>query len=75
MKWNITVTDIDFSKYEPISTSHSLHIFEEIYEIDGVLYRLIYEIGDSEPMMVQKKRHFKVPFFISFCIYVFRIYQ
>lgn len=56
MKWNITVTDIDFSKYEPISTSHSLHIFEEIYEIDGVLYRLIYEIGDSEPMMVQKKK-------------------
>ncbi len=32
--WKEIETDIDFSKYEPISTSNSFHIYEERYEID-----------------------------------------
>lgn len=48
--WKKIDTDIDFSKYEPISTSNSLHIYEERYEIDGKKYRLLYAIGyDNEP--------------------------
>ena len=48
--WKEIETDIDFSKFEPISTSSSLHIFEELYEIDGKKYRLLYTIGfDGEP--------------------------
>jgi hypothetical protein len=43
--WSEIETDIDFSKYEPISTVNSLHIHEEIYEIDGKTYRLLYDIG------------------------------
>lgn len=34
----------------PISTSNSLHIYEEQYEIDGETYRFMYAIGsDNEP--------------------------
>jgi hypothetical protein len=48
--WNIVKSDIDFSIYEPISTSTSLHIYEERYEIEGKVYRLLYEIGyNKEP--------------------------
>lgn len=48
--WKEIETNIDFSKYEPISTSSSLHIYEERYEIDGKTYRLLYAIGyDGEP--------------------------
>lgn len=48
--WKEIKTDIDFSKYEPISTSSSLHIYEERYEIDGEKYRLLYAIGyEGEP--------------------------
>ena len=48
--WKEIETDIDFSKYEPISTSNSLHIYEERYEIDGKKYRLLYAIGyDADP--------------------------
>lgn len=43
--WEQIETDIDFSNYEPISTSNSLHICEERYEIDGKKYRLLYGIG------------------------------
>lgn len=43
--WNEIETDIDFTKYEPISTNSSLHVWEERYEIDGKKYRLLYEIG------------------------------
>ncbi len=50
--WKEIETDIDFSKYEPISTSSSLHIYEERYEIDGKTYRLLYAIGyDGEPLI------------------------
>ena len=48
--WKEIETDIDFSKYKPISTSESLHIYEERYEIDGEKYRLLYPIGyNGEP--------------------------
>ena len=43
--WKEIETDIDFTKYEPISTSNSLHIYEERYEINGNKYRLLYAIG------------------------------
>jgi hypothetical protein len=44
--WKDIETDIDFSKYEPISSSSSsLHIHEEIYLIEGKIYRLLYAIG------------------------------
>jgi hypothetical protein len=43
--WKDIETDIDFSKYQPISTSSSLHIHEEIYSIEGKTYRLLYAIG------------------------------
>lgn len=42
--WKEIETDIDFSKYKPISTSKSLHIYEERYKIDGKKYRLLYPI-------------------------------
>tara|TARA_R110002050_G_scaffold79261_11_gene169435 strand:+ start:26706 stop:26912 length:207 start_codon:yes stop_codon:yes gene_type:complete len=50
-QWKEVVgVNIDFSKYEPISTSNSLHIFEERYEIENNTYRLLYTIGnDSKP--------------------------
>lgn len=48
--WREVETDIDFSKYEPISTSYSLHIYEEQYNIDQKKYRLLYKIGgDGDP--------------------------
>ena len=48
--WKEVETNIDFSKYEPISTSNSLHIYEKRYEIDGDTYRLLYAIGyDGKP--------------------------
>ena len=50
--WKEVETNIDFSKYEPISTSNSLHIYEERYEIDGDIYRLLYTIGyDGKPLI------------------------
>ena len=49
-QWKEVDVDIDFSMYEPISTSNSLHIFEERYEIENNTYRLLYAIGyDSDP--------------------------
>ena len=48
--WKEVKTDIDFTKFEPISTSSSLHIYEERFEIDDKKYRLLYVIGqDGEP--------------------------
>lgn len=50
--WKEVETDIDFSKYKPISTSNSLHIYEERYKIDNKTYRLLYAIGyDVEPLI------------------------
>ena len=50
--WIEIKTDIDFSKYKPISTNNSLHIYEEQYEIDGNKYRLLYIIGgDNKPII------------------------
>ena len=45
---------IDFEKHEPISTSNSLHIYEERYCIDGDTYRLLYLIGDSSEPSIEK---------------------
>jgi hypothetical protein len=39
---------------EPIDTSDSLHIYEEKYEIDGEIYRLLYTIGDDGPPTIEK---------------------
>jgi hypothetical protein len=50
--WKEIGTDIDFSKYKPISTSNSLHSYEERYEIDGKIYRLLYMIDSKvEPLI------------------------
>ena len=40
--WKTIETDIDFKKFKPISTESSLHIYEEQYEIEGNVYRLLY---------------------------------
>ncbi len=49
-QWKEIGVDIDFNKCEPISTSSSLHIFEERYEIENNTYRLLYAIGyDGDP--------------------------
>ena len=45
---------VDFEKHEPISTSNSLHIYEERYSIDGDTYRLLYSIGDSSEPLIEK---------------------
>jgi hypothetical protein len=48
--WKEIETDIDFSKHKPISTSSSLHIHEERYNIGDKIYRLLYAIdNDGEP--------------------------
>ena len=49
--WKKSENDIDFSKYEPISTSSSLHIYEERFLIDGRTYRLLYAIDSKEPLV------------------------
>ncbi len=51
--WEEIETDIDFSKYDPISTSNSLHIYEERYEIDDKIYRLLYAIGYKEEPSIE----------------------
>lgn len=50
-------SNIDFNSLEPISTSNSLHIYSEEYEVEGWIYRLAYEISDvdSEPLIERKK--------------------
>lgn len=50
--WKEIETDIDFSKYEPISESYSLHIYEKIYKICGKKYRLFYAVGyEGKPLI------------------------
>lgn len=34
--------EIDFSKYEPISSSNSLHVYQDKYYINGETYSLSY---------------------------------
>lgn len=51
--WKQIDTDIDFSNYDPISTSNSLHIYEERYEIEGKFYRLLYPIGYNESPLIE----------------------
>lgn len=46
-QWLEIDSDIDFTKYEPVYTSNSLHIYEEKYEIEGDTYRLLYSISES----------------------------
>ena len=47
-QWKPIETDIDFSKHTPVSTSNSLHIFEERYIIDNEEYKLSYPISDIQ---------------------------
>ena len=49
--WEDIQTDIDFSKYNPVKTSSSLHVHEMRYEIDGEKYRLLYAVGHEEPLV------------------------
>ena len=49
--WEDIQTDIDFSKYESVKTSNSLHVHEVRYDIDGEKYRLLYAIGHEEPLV------------------------
>lgn len=51
--WEDIQTDIDFSKYEPISISSSLHICEKRYVIDSDTYRLL-SVIDSDEYSVEK---------------------
>lgn len=51
-----TDTDIDFKLYIPISTSNSLHIYEERYLINDITYRLLYEIGGDVPTIEKLKQ-------------------
>lgn len=51
--WEKVETDIDFSNYKPVSTSSSLHVDEERYEIDGNTYRLLYEIGSDYGPLIE----------------------
>ena len=52
--WILVKTDIDFTKHEPISTANSLHILEEVYEIDDTKYKVLHLIGNSsEPSVYQ----------------------
>lgn len=46
--WEEVETDIDFSQQIATSSSSSLHVYEERYQIAGKTYRLLYPIGDSE---------------------------
>ena len=45
-------TDIDFSKHKPITT-YGTHILEEVYNIDGERYRLLFQIGNYDNPIVQ----------------------
>jgi transcription termination factor Rho len=49
--WEEVNPGIDFSQYTPISTSGSLHVHEERYEIEGKIYRLLYPIGKGDPII------------------------
>ena len=51
--WEKIDVNIDFSNHIPISTSSSLHVYEERYEIDGKKYRLLYAIGCDENPLVE----------------------
>ena len=53
-KWENVETDIDFNKHNPISTSHSLHIYEERYIVDNETYRLLYLIGNDADPNIEK---------------------
>jgi len=44
---DINDCNINFEELKPISTSTSLHIFEERYSIDDKQYRLLYGISDD----------------------------
>jgi hypothetical protein len=52
-QWEDIETDIDFSKYKPISSKNSLHIHEDRYLINNKKYRLLYEIGNTENPHIQ----------------------
>ena len=51
--WVVVTPNIDFSKEKPIKTSNSLHIYEEIFEINGNTYKLSHVINNenSKPLI------------------------
>jgi hypothetical protein len=51
--WETIKTNIDFSKYEPIDITSSLHIIQYTYDIDNKKYHVSYPISDSsaEPIV------------------------
>ena len=50
-KWKTIETDIDFKKYEPISTDKTSYYCDEIYEIDDNTYRLWYGYMEDIPLI------------------------
>lgn len=52
-EWKDIETDIDFSKHKPISSTYGTHILEEVYNIDGERYRLLFQIGNYDNPIVQ----------------------
>lgn len=51
MEWIEIETNIDFSKYVPINTSNSLHIYSETYLIENETYKLTFTEDSDEPLM------------------------
>lgn len=52
-EWKDIETDIDFSKHKPISSTYGTHILEEVYNIDGERYRLLFQMGNYDNPIVQ----------------------
>jgi hypothetical protein len=49
--WKEIETNIDFSKYNPIKTGSSLHVYSEIYLIEEKTYRLSFVEGSDEQLI------------------------
>ena len=50
--WKPVAHVINFDDMTPIYTANSLHIYEERYEIDHIIYRVLYAINDNEPISI-----------------------
>jgi hypothetical protein len=57
-EWQEVKTDIDFNVLEPSRIRTSLHVYEERYEIDGEIYRLLYSVSseDTTPLIEKLKK-------------------
>jgi len=56
IQWEEIETNIDFSKETVISESSGTHVCEEIYLVNGDMYRLLYEIGNFENPQIEIAR-------------------